>query len=107
MRHENSAYDFAADEPVQQSMFWFLWPNTTFNILPGAEELNISCVRPLDLENSWFGGHSFSTSGDFDAKRMAYTADVLVPEDIGLCESVQRGLKSKGYSQGPLVVDPD
>lgn len=107
VRHENSAYNVGEDEPVQQSTFWFLWPNTTFNILPGAEELNISVIRPTGLEDTYFGGHSFSTSGDFDPKRMAYTADVLVPEDIGLCESVQRGLKSKGYSQGPLVVDPD
>ena len=29
-----------------------------------------------------------------------------VAEDIGLVESVQRGLKSRGYVPGPLVVDP-
>ena len=29
-----------------------------------------------------------------------------MPEDTALCESVQRGLKSKGYDQGPLIVDP-
>ncbi len=30
-----------------------------------------------------------------------------VAEDIGLVESVQRGLGSRGYRPGPLVVDPD
>ena len=36
---------------------------------------------------------------------MIYQKDVLQPEDIRLCESVQRGLKSKGYNQGRFVVD--
>ena len=34
-----------------------------------------------------------------------YQKDVLQPEDIGLCESVQKGLKSSGYNQGRFVVD--
>ena len=34
-----------------------------------------------------------------------YQRDVLQPEDIGLCESVQRGLGSKGYNQGRFIVD--
>jgi hypothetical protein len=29
-----------------------------------------------------------------------------VEEDIRIVESVQRGLKSKGYRPGPLVLDP-
>ena len=37
---------------------------------------------------------------------MDYQRDVLQPEDIGLCESVFRGLRSKGYNQGRFVVDP-
>ena len=36
---------------------------------------------------------------------MDYQKDVLQPEDIGLCESVQRGLKSRGYNQGRFIVD--
>ena len=30
-----------------------------------------------------------------------------VAEDIGLVESVQRGLNSCGYRPGPLVIDPE
>ena len=36
---------------------------------------------------------------------MDYQRDVLQPEDVGLCESVYRGLQSKGYNQGRFVVD--
>jgi choline monooxygenase len=37
---------------------------------------------------------------------MAYMDKTLQPEDIALCESVQRGLKSQGYNQGRFVIDP-
>jgi len=106
IKSDNSAYKLKGDEPVMGSAFWFLWPNTTFNTLPGKQELNVSAIRPLGLEDSDFGGHSLSVDEQQDVGRAEYTADVLVPEDISLCESVQRGLKSKGYSQGPMIVDP-
>ena len=90
-----------------RSVFWYLWPNTTFNILPGAEEMNVSAIRPLGLEECDFSGHTLSVTGEFNQARADYTTDVLMPEDVSLCESVQRGLKSKGYSQGPMIVDDD
>ena len=33
--------------------------------------------------------------------------ETTVAEDIGLVESVQRGLNSRGYRPGPLVIDRD
>ena len=36
---------------------------------------------------------------------MVYLRDVLQPEDIGLCERVQKGLRSRSYNVGRLVVD--
>jgi len=33
--------------------------------------------------------------------------ETTVAEDIRLVESVYRGLKSKGYVPGPLVLDPN
>lgn len=103
---ENSAYALKETDPVMRSAFWFLWPNTTINVLPGSEELNFAAIRPTGLETCAFEGHTLSVNGSFNQDRAAYTADVLVPEDISLCESVQRGLHSKGYSQGPMIVDP-
>ncbi len=105
IRKDNTAYELDDNAPVMSSMFWYLWPNTTINILPGTEEVNISAIRPLGLAQTDFGGPSLSVSGVFDQRRAEYTAEVLVPEDISLCESVQRGLMSKGYTQGPIIVD--
>ena len=36
---------------------------------------------------------------------MDFIKTVLVPEDVGLCERVQKGLHSRGYTQGRFVVD--
>ena len=103
-RPVNTAYDFDPDEGCSGSMFWYLWPNTTFNILPGSNELAVFAIRPIDHEWSDFEGHVLTADGRTNERRTAYTANVLAPEDIALCESVQRGLKSKGYDQGPIMA---
>ena len=103
-RPKNTAYDFDPDDGYSGAMFWYLWPNTTFNILPGSNELAVFAIRPIGHEWSSFEGHVLTADGRTNEARTAYTANVLAPEDIALCESVQRGLKSKGYDQGPIMA---
>ena len=108
IKNQNTAYDVDPSDGNQFSVFWFLWPNTTFNILPGARELSVFAVRPTGLDSCSFGGHSMAPGGaKFSDEKSAYTSNILVPEDIALCESVQRGLNSKGYDQGPFIYDAD
>ena len=38
---------------------------------------------------------------------IAFVDDVLQPEDIGLVESVQRGMRTGAFEQGRYLVDPD
>ncbi len=102
---ENSAYSFAPDAPLQSSAFWYLWPTTTFNTMPGKTEMIVLAVRPETPETTTFAGHVYSLDGELDRARYEYLCDVLGPEDAGLCESVQRGLKSRGYDQGRFAVD--
>ena len=106
IRYDNSAYELDPEVGMQESLFWFLWPNTTFNILPGSNELGVFVVRPFAVDRSDFGGHSFSADGRIYQPRADYTAEVLAPEDIDLCESVQRGLRSQSYDQGAFMVSP-
>ena len=107
IRIDNSAYELNSDDGYQHSIFWYLWPNTTFNVLPGSDELHVFSVKPIDTTSSTFGGHSFSTDGKLYQPRADYAADTLAPEDIHLCESVQRGLKSISYDQGVFMVSPN
>ncbi|MCY4351369.1 MAG: Rieske 2Fe-2S domain-containing protein [Thiotrichales bacterium] len=103
-RPVNSAYEFDPDEGYPGAMFWYLWPNTTFNLFPGSNELAVYRIRPIDHEWTSFEGDVLTTDGRTHEARTTYTANVLAPEDIALCESVQRGLKSKGYDQGPIMA---
>ena len=107
IRIDNTAYTVDPDVGMQTSVFWYLWPNTTFNVLPGSNEFAVFTVMPVDSSNSTFGGDSFSVDGKTYQPRVDYVADILAPEDIHLCESVQRGLNSKSYDQGTFMVDPD
>ena len=106
IRYDNTAYELDPDIGIQHSFFWYLWPNTTFNVLPGSNELGLFVVRPVDVGVSDFGGHSFSADGKMYQPRAEYAASVLAPEDIDLCESVQRGLRSISYDQGAYMINP-
>ncbi len=105
--YDNSAYEVDPEHGIQHSYFWYLWPNTTFNVLPGSNELGVFVVRPVDVGVCDFGGHSFAAEGKVYQPRADYTATILAPEDIDLCESVQRGLRSKSYDQGAYMIDPN
>ncbi len=106
IRPENDAYPVDPDG-AQFSAFWFLWPNMTFNVLPGGNDLTALAVRPVCHDKSLFEGTTLSADGKTHPERRKYGNTVLGPEDTALCESVQRGLMSKGYDQGPIIVDPD
>jgi choline monooxygenase len=51
----------------------------------------------------------FADETPSESKQQAidYVDKVLQPEDIALVESVQRGLQSRGYNQGRLMVDKE
>jgi choline monooxygenase len=51
----------------------------------------------------------FETAEVNDAEKdaIAFIDDVLQPEDIGLVESVQRGMQTPAYTQGRYMIDPE
>jgi phenylpropionate dioxygenase-like ring-hydroxylating dioxygenase large terminal subunit len=87
---------------------WYLWPNLTIWAMPG--EANIATLQMIPAGPGRTREHLdwYCPGGDPGQElreAMTYIDAVLQPEDIGLCESVQRGLASFGYNQGRLVVD--
>jgi phenylpropionate dioxygenase-like ring-hydroxylating dioxygenase large terminal subunit len=102
----NGAYQFAADAPVQTAVFWYLWPTTTFGVLPGQQHFFVSSIRPLSIDTTYRYGHFYTLANAAMPEHYnSYVNNVIVPEDIALCESVQRGLKSRSYQHGRFVVD--
>ena len=107
---DNNAYRFEKGEVDFGYAGWFLWPNLTIWIYPG--EPNISTLQIIPAgpgrtieHQDWYLPNPEPSRQQRDA--MDYQRDVLQPEDVGLCESVYRGLQSKGYNQGRFVVDAE
>jgi phenylpropionate dioxygenase-like ring-hydroxylating dioxygenase large terminal subunit len=102
-------YDIDSGHPNNDKYSsWFLWPMFSFQVYPG-NLLNTYHWRAVDAGHVvvWRGWYSVGGYDDETVRRMAQQdRATTVEEDIHLVESVQRGLKSRGYVPGPLVVDP-
>ncbi len=106
----NRAFHFQRGEIDFGYAGWFLWPNLTIWIYPGETNMSVLQINPDGIGQTvefqdWFLPEQKPTSQLQDA--MKYQKDILQPEDIALCESVQRGLRSKGYNQGRFIIDRD
>ncbi|MFK7752231.1 MAG: aromatic ring-hydroxylating dioxygenase subunit alpha [Sedimentitalea sp.] len=87
---------------------WFLWPMVSFQVYPG-NVLNTYHWRPNGpgAVTVWRGWYSIDGAQNQTLRDLADQDRVTtVEEDIHLVQSVQRGLASRGYKPGPLVVDP-
>lgn len=87
---------------------WFLWPMFSFQVYPG-NVLNTYHWRAIDADHVvvWRGWYSIGGEENDAVRKLAIQdRETTVEEDIVLVESVQKGLKSRGYRPGPLVVDP-
>ena len=87
---------------------WFLWPMVSFQVYPG-NVLNTYHWRAINAERVVVFRGWYSVGGEENPvvrKLAVQDRETTVEEDIHLVESVQRGLKSRGYVPGPLVLDP-
>ncbi len=107
-RHDNPAYRLAPGSLRQDSLFGYVWPTLVPLWFPGSPGAVLFQIVPTGPE-SCIARHDFyfldvepsAQERDF----MRYIESVLLPEDVALCEAVQRGLHSHGYHQGKFVVD--
>jgi hypothetical protein len=108
--YDNKAYPLRRNAPEQRALFWWLWPTTTFNVLPGSPAVGVFSYMPGGAGITVTHGDRYAVPGnEFPAEdnaRIEYSRNILNPEDVALCESVQRGLASRCYSQGRFVADP-
>ena len=85
-----------------EALYYWLWPNTMLNILPGRVQTNR--VLPL-AGNRCRVEFDFYYPIDGDATRRERDldfSDLVQREDIDICECVQRGLASGSYVAGRL-----
>ena len=87
-----------------------MWPNLTFNVLPGPPNITTLHIMPTGPETTLEHFDCYfldSVPSQGEKAAVEYLDKVLQPEDIGLVESVQRGLHSRGYQQGRFIVDAE
>jgi choline monooxygenase len=86
--------------------FHLIWPNIKVNVMPGAPNLSIGPLMPVDPgRTDGFLDYFFPPDAD-----PAWIADYLElddqvgAEDRELVESVQRGIRSGAFERGRLML---
>lgn len=87
------------------ALYYWLWPNTMLNILPGRLQTNR--VVPIGIDRCRVEFDFYYTpdeSEDAAARRLADLdfSDEVQLEDLTICQDVQRGLASGSYVPGRL-----
>jgi carnitine monooxygenase subunit len=105
----NTAYS-VKDATVTDHAVWWLWPTTCIMRYPGRGNMIILNIIPVG-PNRTLETYDFfleeSTPNEAELESVKYLDEVLQVEDIGLVESVQRGMNSPAFQQGRIVHDPD
>ena len=87
---------------------FFLWPAFSLQIYP-SHLVNTYCWRPVSVSETDVYRQFYSSDGKVDAglqKVIDLDRDTTFAEDLDLVASVQRGMGSRGYRGGPLVINP-
>lgn len=104
----NSAYQVDEANAEQQSFFGYIFPCQIPLFFPGSASCAMFQVIPTGPETTLERWDFYFASAEPTRQErdfMDFIKNVLIPEDVGLCENVQRGLHSRGYTQGRFVVD--
>ena len=107
-RQENRAYG-VGEARVTDHAVWYLWPNTTLMRYPGRGNFMVWRFIPAGPEEThevfdFFFESAPPTEAEMEAIR--FIDEVFQPEDIGLVESVQRGMRTPAFQRGRYLVDP-
>ena len=104
----NTAYD-VSNATVRTHAVWWLWPTTCLMRYPGRSSMIVLNIIPMGPERTLETYDFFLETPKPDAMEvdaMRYLDEVLQVEDIGLVESVQRGMSTPAFDQGRIVHDP-
>jgi len=105
----NASYQF--EDSIKNPSFdgYWIWPCTMFNMPPGQDfmtviyELPINANETLQYYDIYFFNEELT---QYQKDLIDWYRDVFRPEDLRLVESVQQGLKSRGYrNQGRIMTD--
>jgi choline monooxygenase len=103
-----SSEDAATGATRKGDRAWYFWqyPNLMINCYEGYMDTNL--VLPVDVDHcrvifDFYFADVSETHREYNQQSVAVGAGVQ-EEDLGICEAVQRGLRSRAYGAGRLSV---
>jgi choline monooxygenase len=97
---------FAATRTGDRAYYYWLYPNFMINVYEGVMDTNL--VLPLATDRCLVQFDFFFrdvSNGALPANtKSVAVSDRIQEEDVDICESVQRGLRSRAYGAGRLSV---
>jgi len=88
---------------LKEALYFWVFPNLMLNIYP--DNISTNLIVPLSQDKTltifeWFFHDAKSAAIQERMRRAIAFSDGVQQEDIGLCEAVQRGLRSATYDRG-------
>ena len=102
-RDEGAWYDVSGSDYGS----FYLWPSSSIQVYPGGV-INNYWWRPLAVDDTRVFRGWFSGNGEVDdvlQKVIDLDRTTTFAEDLVLVRNVQRGLGSRGYRPGPLMIN--
>jgi len=98
---------YAPGTGLQEALYFWVFPNLMLNIYP--DNISTNVIVPLTHEKTltifeWFFHDVASEKNKEGIQRAIAFSDEVQQEDIGLCENVQKGLRSSTYDRGRYSV---
>jgi choline monooxygenase len=98
---------YAPGTGSQEALYFWIFPNLMLNIYP--DNISTNLIVPITHEKTltifeWFFHDLNSDKVQERVKKAVAFSDEVQQEDIGLCENVQRGLRSSTYDRGRYSV---
>lgn len=96
----------AAVRTGDRAYYYWIYPNFMINVYANAMDTNLVSPRGLEQTDVVFDYYFTDVSAEAEEINRASIAvsEQIQLEDVAICESVQRGLKSRAYDAGRLSV---
>ncbi len=92
-------YDFTDHSKI--ALYYWIFPNFMLNIYP--DNLSSNLILPMGTDKTLTIFEWFAYAGEVEQATINFS-DEIQQEDIKVCESAQRGLRSRNYNQGRFSV---